>query len=152
MWLSINISILPQNAPRKLSHVNEMFSRVTADFHIPGMPLMIAWKHWCCGDPFGQTNPYIFLQWWDLPSSKKQKTLSHYRCMMMEIQTKIPHRSWISAPTIQQARKKLQSVLPKLPVRDVTPQNVKDARISSNVYCSQRYSRKPPCISPKWIA
>ncbi|POM77572.1 LOW QUALITY PROTEIN: Hypothetical protein PHPALM_5026 [Phytophthora palmivora] len=108
------------NAPQTLSLVNERFSRVTADFHIPGMSLMTAWEHWCCGDPSGRIGPYRFLQWRGLSSSKKRKTLSNYRCMMMEIQTKIPHCSWISAPTIQQAREMLQSVLAKLPVSDVT--------------------------------
>ncbi|OWZ09480.1 hypothetical protein PHMEG_00017812 [Phytophthora megakarya] len=110
-----------QNAPQTLSLVNERFSRATADFHIPDTSLMTAWEHWCCGDPSGQIGPYRFLQWRDLSSSKKRKTLSNYRCMMMEIQTKIPHCSWISAPTIEQARKILQSVLAKLPVSDVTP-------------------------------
>ncbi|EGZ12336.1 hypothetical protein PHYSODRAFT_517544, partial [Phytophthora sojae] len=79
--------------------------------------------YWCCGDPSGRIGPYRFLQWQDLSTCGKRKTLSAYRCMMMEIQAKVPRGCWISTPTVQQAREMLQGAIPKLRISDVTPKN-----------------------------
>ncbi|OWZ03150.1 hypothetical protein PHMEG_00025169, partial [Phytophthora megakarya] len=60
------------------------------------------------------------LQWQDLSNSKKRKQLSHYRCMMMEIQFKIAKTNWIERPTIIEARNMLLIALLQLPISAVT--------------------------------
>ncbi|ETN19736.1 hypothetical protein PPTG_21486 [Phytophthora nicotianae INRA-310] len=88
------------------------------------MSLECAWEHWCCGDPPGQYGPFRFLQWHDFSDSKKRKRLSHYRCMMMEVQTRaMANFYWYERPTVEQARAMLVNVLPELPISDVTAKN-----------------------------
>ncbi|KAF1787985.1 hypothetical protein GQ600_27731 [Phytophthora cactorum] len=66
----------------------------------------------------------VFLEWKDLSNSKKRKRLSHYRCMMMEVQTKATEKAiWIDTQTIEEAQSMLLGVLLDLPIRDVTANN-----------------------------
>ncbi|KAF1782325.1 hypothetical protein GQ600_8794 [Phytophthora cactorum] len=68
------------------------------------MTLERAWEHWYCGDPSGEYGPYYFLECQDLSNSKKRKRLLHYRCLMMEVQTKVTEKAiWIDRPTIEEA-------------------------------------------------
>ncbi|EGZ18444.1 hypothetical protein PHYSODRAFT_503532 [Phytophthora sojae] len=66
-------------ATQNLTLTNSRLTRAPADFTIPSMSLRCAWEHWCCGDPSGRIGPYRFLQWQDLSTCGKRKTLSAYR-------------------------------------------------------------------------
>ncbi|EGZ22025.1 hypothetical protein PHYSODRAFT_404621, partial [Phytophthora sojae] len=68
-----------QMATQNLTLTNSRLTRAPADFTIPSMSLRCAWEHWCCGDPSGRIIPYRFLQWQDLSTCGKRKTLSAYR-------------------------------------------------------------------------
>ncbi|EGZ07605.1 hypothetical protein PHYSODRAFT_414704, partial [Phytophthora sojae] len=68
-----------QMATQNLTLTNSRLTRAPADFTIPSMSLRCAWEHWCCGDPSGRIGPYRFLQWQDLSTCGKRKTLSAYR-------------------------------------------------------------------------
>ncbi|OWZ21858.1 hypothetical protein PHMEG_0003535 [Phytophthora megakarya] len=112
-----------RSASQTLLVTQSRLTRAPSDFDIPSMSLLCAWEHWCCGDPSGRIGPYRFLQWQDLSTTRKRKTLSNYRCMMLEIQNKIPVNAWIQTPTVSQARTMLQSVVSELSIQDVTPKN-----------------------------
>lgn len=127
------VSAPPSNATpaRELHAVHARLTRVPADFDITSMTLERAWEQWRCGDPSGTIGPFRFLQWQDVSSSKKRKRLSHYRCMMVEIQNKVNAvSSWTENPTIEEARTMLALALPELPISGVTPKTANDEKHS----------------------